>query len=132
MAASPVLVDSSYYIRMLRQGEDPLRALAFTAAARDLAVCGVVRCEVGRGIREPRILHRFHAFWDVMISVPTDELLWNVVADTLWRLDRKGLTLPLPDVVIGCCARRIGADVLTTDAHFRSIPGVRIITHPDG
>jgi predicted nucleic acid-binding protein len=116
---------------MLRQGRDPLRALAFTAAAGDLAVCGVVRCEVGRGLKEPRILRRFQAFWDAMIAVPTDERLWDSVADTLWRLDRKGLTLPLSDVVISCCARRIGAIVLTTDSHFNCIPGVQIITHPN-
>jgi len=42
MAVSPVLADSSFYIHLLRQGQDPLRALALTAAVRDLAVCGVV------------------------------------------------------------------------------------------
>lgn len=108
-----------------------MRALALTAAARDLAVCGVVRCEVGRGLRERRVLRHFQAFWDVMINVPTDEQLWDRVAETLWQLDRKGLVLPLPDVVIGCCARRIGATVLTTDAHFSSIPGVQLITRPE-
>ena len=131
MAASPVLVDSSYYIHMLRHGQDPLRALALTAASRDLAVCCVVRCEVGRGLRERRILERFQNFWDVMIYVPTDRSLWQNVAETLWQLDRRGLTLPLPDVVIGCCARQIGAVILATDAHFSRIPGVRAIDRPD-
>jgi len=131
MDVSPVLVDSSFYIQMLRQGKDPLRALAFTAAVRDLAVCGVVRCEVGRGLRNPRILQRFQAFWNVMIGVPTDEQLWDSVAETLWQLDRSGLTLPLPDVVIACCARRIDAAVLTTDVHFAYIPGVRMIPRPE-
>jgi predicted nucleic acid-binding protein len=131
MAASPVLVDSSFYIQLLRGGHDPLRALALTAAARDLAVCGVVRCEVARGLRERRVLKRFQAFWDVMISVPTDEWIWNNVEETLWQLDRKGLTLPLPDVIIGCCARKIGAVVLTADAHFSLIPGVEVIARPD-
>jgi predicted nucleic acid-binding protein len=131
MAASPVLVDSSFYIQLLRQGQDPLRALALTAAARDLAVCGVVRCEVGRGLRERRVLKRFQAFWDVMIWVPTDERIWYSIEETLWHLDRKGLALPLPDVMIGCCARQIGAAVLTTDAHFSLIPGVEVIARPD-
>jgi predicted nucleic acid-binding protein len=131
MAASPVLVDSSFYIRLLRRGHDPLRALALTAAARDLAVCGVVRCEVGRGLRDRRVLKRFQDFWDVMICVPTDEWIWNSVEETLWRLDRQGLTLPLPDVIIGCCARRMGAVVLTTDEHFSLIPGVEAIAHVD-
>jgi predicted nucleic acid-binding protein len=66
-----------------------------------------------------------------MVYVPTDERLWNSVAETLWQLDRKGLMLPLPDVVVGCCARRIGAVVLTTDAHFSCIPGVQVISRPE-
>ena len=131
MNVSPVLVDSSFYIRMLRNGEDPLRALALTAAARDLAVCGVIRCEVGRGLRERRLLKRFQDFWDVMICIPTDQSVWKRAEEVLWQLDRKGLTIPLPDVIIGCCARRIGATILTVDAHFSLIPGVEVIDRPD-
>jgi hypothetical protein len=131
MAASPVLVDSSFYVQLLRQGRDPLHALALTAAARDLAVCGVVRCEVARGLRGRRVLKRFQAFWDVMIWIHADERIWYSVEETLWQLDRKGLTLPLPDVVIGCCARQIGAAVLTADPHFSLIPGVEVIARPD-
>ncbi len=127
MAASPVLVDSCYYIEQLRCGRDPLRALAFTAAARDLAVCGVIRCEVARGLRNPVILHRFQAFWDSMIQIPTDATLWKNVEETVWQLDRKGIMLPLTDVIIGCCARRIGAAVLTLDAHFTRFPGIEVM-----
>ena len=126
MAASPVLVDSSFYIRTMREGFDPLAQLAPIAATRDLAVCGVVRCEVGRGIKDPRVLGRFNAFWNVMISVPSDNRLWDVVQRTLWQLDRKGIILPLPDVIIACCALRVGAVVLSHDGHFDLIPGVRV------
>ncbi len=125
MAASPVLADSSYYIRLLRQRQDPLRGLALAAEMRDLAICGVVRCEVGRALRPPRVREQFRAFWDVMINVPTDNRLWTEVEDALWKLDRQGTVLPLTDVVIACCAQRIGAVVLTYDQHFQMIPGVR-------
>src|SRR5262245_5419982 len=126
MGGSPVLVDSSFYIRKMRGGQDPLQALAATAVSRDLVTCGVVRCEVGRGIRHKNILVRFQRFWDVMIYVPTDNALWDDIEATLWTLDRAGQILPLPDVIIGCCARRVGATVLTFDTHFREIPGIRI------
>ena len=127
MAASPVLADSSYYIALLRRGEDPLRALALAAATRDLAVSGIIRCEVGRGLVHPKVRQNFNDFWDVMIQVPTDNHLWEEVEETLWGLDRKGCTLPLPDVVIACSAKRIGAVVLTFDDHFKKIPGVRVV-----
>jgi predicted nucleic acid-binding protein len=127
MAASPVLVDSCFYIQALREGRDPLRALALPAMTQDLVVCGVVRCEVGRGLRDKRVWQRFQSFWDVMINVPTDNRIWTAAEDMLWRLDRQGITLPLTDVVIACCAIRAEAVVLTLDRHFHQIPGVRVI-----
>jgi predicted nucleic acid-binding protein len=127
MAASPVLVDSSYYIGLLRERRDPFASLALAAGERDLAICGVIRCEVGRALRRPATVKRFQAFWDVMVNVPTDNRLWDEVEHTLWTLDRKGRVLPLTNVVIACCALRIGAVVLTFDGHFDEIPGIRTV-----
>jgi predicted nucleic acid-binding protein len=129
MAASPVLADSSYYIQALRTGRDPLKALALAAASRDLAICGIVRCEVARGITLPKVLARFQAVWNVMINVPTDNRLWEAVETTAWELDRAGVILPLTDLIIACCAQRIDAVVLTFDKHFEQIPGVRATNH---
>jgi predicted nucleic acid-binding protein len=131
MAATAVLADSSYYIRLMREGRDPLRALAVAAASRDLAVCGVIRCEVGRALLQPEVRKRFHAAWDVMVNIPTDNRLWEDAEQMIWELDRKGRVLPLSDVVIGCCATRISAVVLTFDKHFYDIPGVRAVDHLD-
>ncbi len=128
MAAGPVLVDSSFYIALARRGLDPLHALAAQALEGDLAICGVVRCEVGRGIRSEGVWRRFQAFWDVMLNVPTDNRLWTSVEEMVWRLDRQGLTLPLTDVVIACCALRIDAAVLTFDHHFSLVPELRVVS----
>jgi predicted nucleic acid-binding protein len=131
MPASPVLADSSFYIQLLRQQQDPLRALAVAASTGDVAVCGVVRCEVGRALRPAALRQRFQSFWDVMINVPTDNRLWAAAEQGLWELDRTGITVPLTDMVIACCARRIGAVVLTYDHHFNLIPGTRTINRTD-
>jgi len=66
-----------------------------------------------------------------MINVPTDNRVWTEVEETLWNLDRQGVTLPLTDVVIACCAKRIGAVVLTYDHHFDMIPDLRITDRID-
>jgi predicted nucleic acid-binding protein len=85
----------------------------------------VVRCEVARGVRDPGLLRKYQARWDVMLYVPTDNKLWLEAEAMLWRLDRLGIHLPLQDVVIATCARRIGAVVLTYDHHFQQIPGIK-------
>jgi predicted nucleic acid-binding protein len=128
---NPFLVDSSFYIHLARQGRDPFQALALVAAESDLAVCGVVRAEVGRRIRLAKVRQRFRAFWDAMLNVPTDNRLWAAVEQLAWELDRRGTVLPLADLVIACCARRIGATVLTRDQHFRLIPGLRVLERLD-
>ena len=103
-----------------------MQALALAAATRDLAICGVIRCEVGRALRSNSVRQRFRAFWDVMINVPTDSRLWQEAEQTLWELDRQGNVLPLTYVLIACAARRVGAVVLTYDQHFGRIPGLRV------
>jgi predicted nucleic acid-binding protein len=108
----------------MRRGRNPLKELEPIAMVRDVAICGVVRAEVGRGIREPSVLKKFHKVWDVMLNIPTDNRLWVDAEKTAWTLDRQGMNLPLTDIVIACCARRIGAVVLTLDGHFSQIPGV--------
>lgn len=131
MAVSPVLADSSYYIRLMREGRDPLRALALAAATRDVAICGIVRVEVGRALRPVERWKKFQTAWNVMLNVPTDNRLWEEVEAVAWQLDRSGVILPLPDLVIACCAKRIDAVVLTFDEHFQKIPGVRAVSQLD-
>ncbi len=127
----PLMVDSSYWIGLARRKMDPMAFLTAASHGRELAICGVVRCEVARGIRQEHALSRLQKFWDVMVYVPTDNALWNEAETLLWRLDRSGVQIPLPDAVIACCARRIGAAVLTFDHHFREIPGLQVISDPN-
>lgn len=124
MPGNPVLVDSSWYITLLRAGRHPLRELALIADVREVATCGIIRSEVGRGLRDPNRLRKFQARWDVMLYVPTDNRLWLEVETIAWEMDRRGKILPLQDIVIACCARRINAVVLTFDGHFSEIPGI--------
>ena len=57
----------------------------------------------------------------------TNASLWDEVWQLAWKLDRQGKVLPLPDIVIACCANRAGAAVMTTDRHFDLIDGLTVI-----
>jgi predicted nucleic acid-binding protein len=86
---------------------------------------------VGRALRHENTLKRFQSFWDVTINVPTDNRLWTQVESLLWKLDREGSVVSVTDAIIACCAMRIDAVVLTLDADFFRIPGVRVIREID-
>jgi predicted nucleic acid-binding protein len=127
MAARPVLVDSSYYIDRLRQRKPLMRELQAIASNRSLATCGAVRCEVGRGIREPAARKLLHQVWSTMLYVPTDNRLWESTEELLWQLDRQGKVVPAIDALIAESAKRVGAVILTLDSHFQMIPGIIVV-----
>lgn len=130
--ASDVLIDSNIYIGWLRQGIDPADALAYLADTTDLVTCGMVRMEVLRGIRNPRIRDRMAAFFDIMQNVGADDKLWRESTQLAWEFDRQGKTLPAQDILIACSAQRLGALVLTKDHHFHLIPKLRVLQTLDG
>ena len=127
---SDILVDSNVFIDFLRAGRDPTQEMRNWAGKRFLATCGMVRLEVLRGAHSPKQFARISAFMDTMVNVPTDQDLWTEATDLAWKLDRRGIVLPAADLVIAACALRIHAAVLTSDAHFQQITGLRVLTPP--
>lgn len=121
------MVDSSWYIRQASSGKDPLKELALAAVDRDIAVCGLIVTEVGRGIREKRFLDRYLRVWTQMLYVPSTQKRWQETLELAWQLDRQGIVLPLQDLHISVCALQIGAVVLTEDRHFQQIPGLTVV-----
>jgi predicted nucleic acid-binding protein len=122
--ARPVLVDSCWYITQAKTGQDPLRALSLIAESRDVAVCGMVKAEVGRGLRVSRHLEMYERAWSVMLYVDSNFKRWEETMRLAWHLDRQGINLPIQDVHIAVCAAHIGAVILTYDQHFKKIPGI--------
>jgi predicted nucleic acid-binding protein len=120
----PVLVDSSWYITKMRNGEDPLAILHLHAQSRDLATCGVVKAEVGRGVREPDALAKLQALWSCMLYIDDGFNRWEATLAIARELDRKGIVVPLPGIHIAACAMHAGAVILTYDEHFQMIPGI--------
>lgn len=130
--ASDVLIDSNVYIDLLRARKDVLATLYEWAEFRggSLAICGMIRLEVLRGMKSLKAFQSISSLMDVMINIPSDNRLWSEATDLTWNLDRKGITIPGADAVIAASALRSGAAVMTSDAHFSRIEGLRVIAPP--
>lgn len=127
---SEVMIDSNVFINLMKRHGDPAPWLYHWAGVRNLAICGMVRVEVLRGVKSPKAYARLNDFMDVMVNVPSTNRLWDQAAALAWKLDRKGLVIPGTDVVIAASAMEIGAAVMTSDAHFSKIDGLRVIAPP--
>lgn len=120
----PVLIDSSWYIETAKRNRDPLKLLALMAESRDLAICGVIKAEVGRGFRDPKRLAEYEQAWSCMLYIDDGFKRWEATLALAWELDRNGIVLPLTDLHIAACAMHAGAVILTYDQHFQLIPGI--------
>jgi predicted nucleic acid-binding protein len=125
--ASLVLPDSNFFIRSLKAGLDPFAQLAQHAEKTEFVTCGVVVAEVTRGLRAPSLRQKFEENFALMTCVPTTAFIWKRAAQLAWSLDRQGTVLPLPDLIIAASALEADATVLTFDAHFQKIPGLRAV-----
>ena len=123
---SVVLVDSCVFIALLREGRDPATELLERTHLDDLGTCGMVRMEVLRGLKIPKVKTRLAEFFAVLQNVPTDNRVWDEATELAWQLGRDGITLPAQDILIATCAKRLGAAVLTFDKHFAMIPKLRV------
>jgi len=124
-----VLVDSTIYIGLLRRGIDPIQTLGQWIGSGDLAVCGVVRMEVLRGLRDGKVRREIADFLDTQVQLATRERFWREATDLAWRLDRKGRVLPVTDILIASLALAAQASVLSDDGHFAMVPGLQV-QHP--
>ena len=119
-----ILVDSAAYIDLLRAGVNIRQRLIAHLRAGRLYNCGIVRAEVLRGIKSPVKRDDMEAFFDIIPEVPCDARLWSYVANLGWELGRRGKWPPVTDLAIATCALRVGADLVSPDAHFKGVPGL--------
>lgn len=126
-----VLPDSNFYISRARAGVDPFIELHAQADDWEFATCGMVLVEVCRGRRDPSVRRRFQEQFSIMLFIATGNSVWEEAARLAWTLDRQGVVLPAPDLLIAACALQANAAVLTTDLHFKQIPGLRVLTRLD-
>ena len=122
-----VLPDSNFYINRARAGLDPFVELASHADVWEFATCGMVVLEVCRGRREASVLRRFQERFAIMLYVAAGSSVWERAGQLAWSLDRQGIVLPAQDLLIAACALQAKAAVLTSDAHFQEIPGLRVL-----
>jgi predicted nucleic acid-binding protein len=126
-----VLVDSSYFIELLRAGEDPFEDFANHADDVDFFTCGVVMIEVLRGVKVKKAHARLSGLMGAMIYVPTLNHLWERAAALAWDLDRRGQFIRVPDLIVAMSAMEADAALLTFDSDFRRVPGLRVIDRLD-
>ena len=124
--ANAVLVDSNFYIARHRAGLDPFMELVGMERWEPVT-CGIVMLEVLRGASPERTFRHYRDAFEVMTCVATTNRIWMSATELLRTLARRGFTIPPQDALIAAAALSINAPVLTSDVHFKVVPGLTVL-----
>lgn len=120
-----VLVDTSVWISFLnRPGSPEKRVIDGLIDTDEAAIVGVVLAELLQGCRsesERSVLK------DLLLALPYIDITqstWIKAGELSVALRKKGVTLPLSDVVLAAAAIEHSCPVYTLDRHFQKIPGI--------
>jgi len=124
-----ILLDTNAYTRLLTGDEKVLETIADAATVyMSVFVLGELFAGFSGGSREKEnreILNRF-------LMKPTVKIL-NATAETAevfglvkYNLKNAGTPIPINDAWIAAHAIGTGSEIVTYDAHFKNVPGLRL------
>ena len=122
-----VIADTSVWIPFFNRPDSPEKtALDLLIDADEVSLVGVVLAELLQGCRAPS---ERHTLAEALLALPYYEVTsstWLQTGDLSAHLLRKGVTLPLSDLIIAALAIEHDCPVYSLDAHFKKIPGVHL------
>lgn len=123
----PVIVDTSQWVQYFRAGESlEAGVVEDLLTAGEAVMVGVVYAELLRGARNE---NQFRTLEEDLNSLPFLEVTrqtWNRTGSLLGDLQRRGLSILLPDALIAALALEHGYPVYTRDTDFQRVPGLEL------
>ncbi len=122
-----VIADTSVWIPFFTRPDSLEKAaLDFLIGAVEVVLVGVVLAELLQGCRTPA---ERDSLSDALLALPYYEVArstWSQAGDLSAPLLRRGITLPLSDLIIAALAIERNCRVYSLDGHFKKIPGLHL------
>ncbi|MBC7109317.1 MAG: PIN domain nuclease [Methanomassiliicoccales archaeon] len=121
-----ILLDTSVWIRYLRpEGDEDIKAeVKRVLLSERVFTCWVVKAELLVGARDEESFERLNADLEALEEIPLTKELWLGAARLGHMLRRKGITVPLPDLLIAQVALMEKLELWHADEHFEHVKGV--------
>ncbi len=122
-----IIVDTSVWVDFFNHPQSSITFYVKNLLRnRRVTMVGMILSELLQGIKNPK---ENRLVQQSLAKLPYLEIIrddWQKAGELSAALRRKGLTLPLSDLVIGAIAIRTSLEIFTTDQHFKKIPGLTL------
>ncbi len=122
-----IIADTSVWIPFFnRPGSPEKAALDLLIDVDEVVLVGVVLAELLQGCRTSS---ERETLSEALLALPYYEVTqstWLQTGDLSAQLLRRGVTLPLSDLIIAALTIEHHCQVYSLDTHFKKIPGVRL------
>ncbi len=122
-----IIVDTCVWIEFFRKPESDLTVyLKGQLRERRVTMVGMVLAEILQGIKvqkEARLVK------ESLKKFPYLEMtrdIWEKAGEISASLRRKGITIPLSDLIISALAISVDYEVFTIDPHFEQVHGLKL------
>ena len=117
-----VLIDTSAWIDFFRNSNGRVGDLVTDLIRLDRAcITGPILAELLHGVRGKEEVSQLNLLFATISCLAIEHDDWIVTGNTLHKLQRKGLSVPLTDVLIATVAIKNSLAVLTLDKHFHHL-----------
>lgn len=122
-----IIVDTSVWVEFFRRPDAAVTLhLKKLLRERKVVMVGMVLAEILQGIRAPKETSLVRERLRELSYIETTRDEWEKAGEISASLRRKGITVPLSDIIVAAPALSRGLEVFTTDPHFEQIPGLKL------
>ena len=122
MQREGVLVDTSVWIEYFNTLSATANEIEQLIRERRVWGNGIIIVELLFGARTDKEAGSILASINAIPFLDTTKEIWFKAAELGFKLKRKGITIPLSDLVIATCAIEHNLMLFTFDKHFKNIP----------
>lgn len=124
-----VIADTSVWIPFFNRPDSSEKAALDTLIDADgVILVGVVLAELLQGCRTTSERALLSEALSALPYRETNRTTWERAGDLSAQLLRKGVTLPLSDLIVASLALEHGDSVYSLDSHFKRITGLHLYT----
>ena len=122
-----IIVDTCVWIEFFRKPESDLTVhLKGLLRERSVTMVGMVLAEILQGIKVQKEAMLVKESLNKLPYLEMTRDIWEKAGEISASLRRKGVTIPLSDLIISALAISGGYEVFTIDPHFEQVHGLKL------